>query len=87
MIDRKLFCKDLMDELGRQRFTKQLYRQDTLEIQPPPNSMEIMYIIKQIQKNYVLIEGMMENPTYTGYTSIQGERIELFWFYLLVLSM
>ena len=27
------------------------------------------------------LEGMMENPIYTGYTSIQGDKLELFWFY------
>ena len=84
MMKNNLFCKDLMDELGRQLLTKQLYRQDTLEILPPPNCMEIGYIrdiTDYIQNNYALIEEMMKNPTYTGYTSIQGERLELFWFY------
>ena len=98
MIDNELFCKDLMDELGRQLFTKQLYRQETLEIQPPPNSMEIVYIKDITEYIQIVIEGMallnilkliegiqivIHLFKVTGYTSIQGDKLELFW----VLSM
>ena len=76
MIDNELFCKDLMDELGRQLFTKQLYRQETLEIQPPPNSMEIVYIKDITEYIQIVIEGMARNGI-TEYIQIVIEGIQI----------